>query len=172
MPQIHRKYCSLRWEDCQEMWLMPHSWRLSRPGWTRLWATWSSCGCPWSCRGVGLDGLWGSFPNLRILWFYDWNGWPYSAVRSLEKRKVISAPFFPCAILRPICRHSEVHPPYKAESKVRKATQFWHRGNLDYIKMWSMQSWLAPSSHYSGLWVPLVVKCRHGLGESGFLASP
>ena len=31
---------------------MPHPWECSRPGWMRLWATWSSgrCPCPWQGR--------------------------------------------------------------------------------------------------------------------------
>jgi len=56
---------------CPEMWLMLCSWRLSRIGWIRSWATWSSCGVPVHCRGVGLHDLWRSLPTLRILWFYD-----------------------------------------------------------------------------------------------------
>ena len=50
---------------------MPHSWRLSRWRWIRLWATWSSCGVPVHCRGVGLDSPQRSLPILRILWFYN-----------------------------------------------------------------------------------------------------
>jgi len=36
---------------CPEVWLVLHPWRLSRQGWTRLWATWWSCGCPCSLQG-------------------------------------------------------------------------------------------------------------------------
>jgi len=36
---------------CQERCWVPHPWRHSRPGWTELWATWSSCRCPCSLQG-------------------------------------------------------------------------------------------------------------------------
>jgi len=36
---------------CPEMWWMLRPWRLTRPGWTRLWATWSSCGWPCTLQG-------------------------------------------------------------------------------------------------------------------------
>ena len=38
------------------LWLKPCPWRLSRPGWIKPWATWSSCGVPVHCRVVGSDG--------------------------------------------------------------------------------------------------------------------
>jgi len=57
------------WNRLSEMW-MPRPWRLSRQGWIRPWATWSSCAVPIHGTGVGLDGLLRSFPTLRILWFY------------------------------------------------------------------------------------------------------
>ena len=50
---------------------MPCPWRHSRQGWIRPWATWSSCGVPVHCRGVGLDGPQRSLPALRILWSYS-----------------------------------------------------------------------------------------------------
>mgnify|MGYP001852980544 CR=1 FL=1 len=51
---------------CPEMWWKFRPWRHSRPGWTRLWATWSSCGC--SLQGSGPDELQRSLPTLGILW--------------------------------------------------------------------------------------------------------
>jgi len=55
--------------------VMPHLWRHStRPGWSRCWATWWSCGCPCS-----LQGSWTRWP-LKIpsnskdsmsVWFYE-----------------------------------------------------------------------------------------------------
>ena len=39
--------------------------------WSLPWTTWSSCGVPVHCRGVGLDGFQRSLPTLRILWFCD-----------------------------------------------------------------------------------------------------
>jgi len=57
--------CCIRtfsWFLCQKLiclgiWLMPQPWRLSRWGWIRPWATWSSCVVPVHCKGVGLDDL-------------------------------------------------------------------------------------------------------------------
>ena len=73
--EIRKKSFTLRvvgtGTGCPEMWLMPRPWRLSRPGWIRPWAAWSSCGVPVRCRGVGLDDLQRSLPTLRILWFYS-----------------------------------------------------------------------------------------------------
>ena len=40
---------------------MPHPWRLSRPSWTRFWATWSTYGCPCS-----LQRSWTRWP-LKVL---------------------------------------------------------------------------------------------------------
>lgn len=40
---------------------MPQPRRHSRPGWTRLWATWGSCGVPSHCRGFAPGGLKGPF---------------------------------------------------------------------------------------------------------------
>jgi len=42
-----------------------------RRGWVRPWASWSSCGVPVHCRGVGLEGFHRSLPAPRILWFYE-----------------------------------------------------------------------------------------------------
>jgi len=42
-----------------------------RQGWMRPWASWSSCGVPAHCRGVGLGGPQRSLPTLRILWSYE-----------------------------------------------------------------------------------------------------
>ena len=36
---------------CPERWLISHSSTHLRSGWTRLWATWSTCRCPCSSRG-------------------------------------------------------------------------------------------------------------------------
>ena len=51
---------------------MPHHWKHSRPGWTGLWATWSSWRCPcslqegWTRRTLKFP----SNPNhYMILWF-------------------------------------------------------------------------------------------------------
>jgi len=45
----------MRWWNpgtgCPERWSMPHPWEHSRPGWTGLWATWSSWRCPCSWQG-------------------------------------------------------------------------------------------------------------------------
>ena len=56
---IRKKSFPVR-ERCPERWLMPHSWRFSRQGWIRPWATCSSCACPHS-----LQGSWTRWP-LKI----------------------------------------------------------------------------------------------------------
>jgi len=33
------------------MWWMPDPWRHSRAGWRELWATWTSCRCPYTLQG-------------------------------------------------------------------------------------------------------------------------
>ena len=59
---------------CPERCFMPPPWKHSRPGWTGLWATWSSWRCPCS-----LQGGWTRWPlkvpsnpnYSMILWFYN-----------------------------------------------------------------------------------------------------
>ena len=52
---IRKKFLWWGWWNtgtgCPERWLMPHPWKCSRPGWSRLWATWSSWRCPCSLQG-------------------------------------------------------------------------------------------------------------------------
>lgn len=54
------------------VWLMPHLWKLLRPGWIRPWTTWSSCRLPCSLQGNWIK--WSSEvpPNSKdstILWY-------------------------------------------------------------------------------------------------------
>ena len=44
-------------EQVAQRWQMPQTWKHSRPGWTGLWATWSSWRCPCS-----LPGDWARWP--------------------------------------------------------------------------------------------------------------
>ena len=53
------------------LWLVHCCWGLSRQGWIRPWATWSSCAVPVHCRGVGLNGPQRSLPTLKIPWLND-----------------------------------------------------------------------------------------------------
>ena len=77
---------------CPERWEMSHPWKHSRPGWTGLWATWSSWRCPCS-----LQGHWTRW-SLKVasnskhsvsLWVYDSMilsfgfSWPNSALAQL-----------------------------------------------------------------------------------------
>ena len=48
---------------------MPCPWKCSRPGWTGLWATWSSERCPAHSRRVGTGRSIRSLPTQTILWF-------------------------------------------------------------------------------------------------------
>ena len=47
------------WNRLPRGWWMPHPWRHSKPGWSRLWATWCSCRCPYS-----LQGSWTRWPLM------------------------------------------------------------------------------------------------------------
>lgn len=48
------------------LWLAPHPWQLSKWGWIRPGAIWSSCGAPVHCSGVGLGGPQRPLPTQRI----------------------------------------------------------------------------------------------------------
>jgi len=62
---------------CSEKWWVPCSWRYSRPGWTGLWATWSSCRCLCSVQE-------------------DWSRWPLR-VSSHSNESNDSMKFWPSA---------------------------------------------------------------------------
>ena len=85
------------WTGCTEMWWMWCPWRLPRPDWIGLWATWCSCGV--QCGEVGLDGGQRPLPTLRILWFYTcWasfsfhkiQGWGVPAVWQMDCSSICS----------------------------------------------------------------------------------
>lgn len=44
-------------------WTSPHSWKYLKPGWTALWATWTSGRNPCPCQGLKIP----SNPNLSVV---------------------------------------------------------------------------------------------------------
>jgi len=74
------------WTGHRVLWLMPRPWRLSRRGWIRPWATWSSCSVPVHCRGLGLDGLQRHLATPRFLWFHR-RSW--ACIQRLYREQVI-----------------------------------------------------------------------------------
>jgi len=56
---------------CPERWWMPHPCTRARSGWRGSEQPDAAVGVPVHCRAVGLDGLLGSLPTLRILWFHE-----------------------------------------------------------------------------------------------------
>ena len=90
---------------------MLHPWRHSRPGWTRLWTAWFSCGYPCFLQGSctrWLLKVLSSFKDSVILWFYSCEARSTSGPMNLRQRNSY--------LLRSPCLNPGVWNPPKISS--------------------------------------------------------